>query len=159
FSIDPTKGKLTALNQQPTGGLGPCHVSVDGSDHCLLVANYGSGSVASLPIKPDGKLGEPASTIQHTGSSVNKERQAGPHGHFITVDPDNHFALACDLGLDKVLIYKLDPKRATLAAHKNPFATVEPGSGPRHLAFNPNGKFVYVINEMASTISSFSYNG
>jgi len=158
FSIDAAKGKLTALNQQPSGGLGPCHVSVDGSDRCVLVANYGSGSVAALPIKEDGKLGEPTSMIQHTGSSVNKERQAGPHGHFITADPDNRFVLACDLGLDKVLIYKLDSKRATLTPNKTPFATVEAGSGPRHLAFNPNGKFVYVINEMASTLSSFSYN-
>src|SRR5262249_9030773 len=130
----------------------------DESDRCLLVANYGSGSVASLPIKQDGKLDEPASKIQHAGSSVDPKRQEGPHGHFITMDNANRFALACDLGLDKVLIYKLDPKKAKLTANDPPFAKVAPGAGPRHLAFNPNGKFVYVINEMASTITSFSYN-
>jgi len=158
FSIEPKTGKLTLLNQQPSGGLGPCHVAADTKGYCVLVANYSSGSVASLPILRDGSLGAPASTIQHHGSSINPKRQAGPRAHFITTDPANRFALTCDLGVDKVFIYRLDSKRATLTPNDPPFGTVTPGSGPRHLAFSPNGKFVYVINELGSTLTAFSYD-
>jgi 6-phosphogluconolactonase len=158
FSIEPKTGRLTLLNQQPSGGLGPCHVAVDATGRCVLVANYGSGSIASLPILKNGNLGAPASTIQHAGSSVNPQRQAGPHAHFITTDPANQFALTCDLGLDKVLVYRLDPKRATLTVNDPPFGVVTPGAGPRHLAFSPAGKFVYVINEIGSSLTVFSYD-
>jgi 6-phosphogluconolactonase len=158
FSLDRQTGKLTLLNQQASGGSGPCHLSVDASGKCLLVANYNSGSIAALPIHADGRLGEATTTIQHAGSSVNPERQAGPHAHFICPSPDNRFALNCDLGLDLVLVYRLDADAARLAPGNPPFATVPPGAGPRHLTFAPDGKFVYVINEMGSTISAFSYN-
>jgi 6-phosphogluconolactonase len=158
FSLDRQSGKLALLNQQASGGGGPCHLSVDATGKCLLVANYGSGSIAALPIHPDGSLGEPATTIQHTGSSVNPQRQAGPHAHFICPSPDNRFALNCDLGLDQVLVYRLDAAAATLTSNDPPFAAVAPGAGPRHLTFSPDGKFVYVINEMGSTISAFSYH-
>jgi 6-phosphogluconolactonase len=158
FALDAKTGKLTLLNQQPSGGAGPCHVALDAKGRCLLVANYGGGSVASLPVNSDGSLGEPGSVIQHVGSSVDPKRQTGPHGHFITADPADRFALACDLGLDKVLIYRLDAKRATLTANDPPSASVLPGAGPRHLVFSPNGKFVYVINEMGSTLTTFSYD-
>jgi 6-phosphogluconolactonase len=158
FSIEPKTGKLTLLNQQSSGGLGPCHVAVDAKGRCVLVANYGSGSIASLPILKDGSLGAPVTTIQHTGSSVNPQRQAGPHAHFITTDPANRFALNCDLGLDKVFVYRLDPKRATLTANDPPFGVVAPGAGPRHLAFSPNGKFVHVINELGSSLTTFEYD-
>ena len=158
FSLDRQSGKLTLLNQQASGGGGPCHLSVDATGKCLLVANYGSGSIAALPIHPDGSLGEAATTIQHTGSSVNPQRQAGPHAHFICPSPDNRFALNCDLGLDQVLVYRLDADAAALTSNDPPFAAVAPGAGPRHLAFSPDGKFVYVINEMGSTVSAFSYN-
>ena len=126
FSLDRQTGKLTLLNQQASGGSGPCHLSVDASGQCLLVANYGSGSIAVLPIQADGSLGKAATTIQHAGSSVNPQRQAGPHAHFICPSPDNRFALNCDLGLDQVLVYRLDAKAAKLVPGDPPFATVAP---------------------------------
>ena len=158
FSVDARTGKLTALNQQSSGGEGPCHIALDEKGRCVVVANYGGGSVEALPVKADGSLGEPGTFIQHEGSSVNKSRQSGPHGHCILVDPSQKFALACDLGLDKVLIYKLDASKATLAANDPAFGTVAPGSGPRHIAFHPNGKFAYVINEMACTMTAFTWD-
>jgi len=158
FSLDAKTGQLTLLNHQPSGGAGPCHLAVDQTGKCLLVANYGSGSIAGLPIRADGALGEPGTVIQHRGSSVNPQRQAGPHAHFITPDPANRFALTCDLGLDQVLVYRLAPERAALAANDPPFAAVKPGSGPRHFAFHPSGRFVFVINEMGSTLTAFAYD-
>jgi 6-phosphogluconolactonase len=158
YARDAQTGRLTALNQQTSGGTGPCHVSVDATGKCVLVANYGSGSIAALPIQSDGGLGEAITTIQHAGASVNPKRQASPHAHFITPSPDNRFALTCDLGLDKVLVYQLDATTAKLATNSLPFAVVPHGAGPRHLAFHPNGKWVYVINEMALTMTVFSYD-
>ncbi len=158
FAIAGKTGKLTALNQQTSGGTGPCHVSVDATGKCVLVANYGGGSIAALPIQADGNLGAAATTIQHTGSSVNPKRQTKPYAHFIIPSPDNRFALTCDLGLDKVLFYKLDAAHARLTTNNRPSAVVPPGSGPRHLAFHPSGKFVYVINEIALTITVFRYD-
>ena len=158
FSLDAKTGKLTLLNQQSSGGAGPCHLAVDQTGKCLLAANYGSGSIAALPIQADGTLGEPGAVIQHQGSSVNPQRQAGPHAHFITPDPANRFALTCDLGLDQVLVYRLDPAKSTLAANDPPFAAVKPGSGPRHLAFHPSGRYVFLINEMGSTLTAFAYD-
>jgi len=157
FSIAPQTGKLTLLNRQPSGGGGPCHLAVDSSGKCLLTANYGSGSVAVLPLQADGLLSAPSATIQHQGSSVNPQRQTGPHAHFITTDPANHRALACDLGLDKVFLYKLNPDQGTLAANDPPWAALKPGAGPRHLAFHPNGRFLFVLNEMGSSLTAFSY--
>ncbi len=159
FAINPRTGKLALLNQQSSGGGGPCHLAVDNTGKWLLVANYGGGSIAALPIKADGTLGEAVTFIQHTGSSVDKKRQEGPHAHFITTDPANRFALTCDLGLDKVLVYKFDPAKGSLAPNDPPAAAIKPGSGPRHLAFHPNGKLAYVINEMASTLTAFTYDG
>ena len=158
FKIEPTTGKLTLLNQQSSGGTGPCHVSVDRSGTSVLVANYGGGSVASFHIDAGGTLSESTTFIQHNGSSVNRQRQAGPHAHFIASDPANKFALTCDLGLDKVLIYKLNPSTATLSPNEPSSFAIKPGSGPRHLAFHPNGKFVYVINEMGSSLTTLSYD-
>src|SRR2546425_3085168 len=158
FVIDARSGKLTLLNQQPSGGDGPCHGAVDKTGKTLLVANYGGGSVEALPINPDGSLDAPTSFIQHRGSSVDKQRQQGPHGHFITADAANRFALACDLGLDKVLVYKLDPANSSLVANDPPSASVAPGSGPRHLAFHSGGRYAYAINEMKCTMTAFSYD-
>lgn len=159
FSIERSSGKLTLLNQQPSGGAGPCHVAVDAKGQCALVANYGSGSIAALPIGRDGKLAAPSMTIQHAGSSVNAQRQAGPHAHFITTDPADRFALVCDLGLDQVLVYGLDGAKGSLVANDPPFGRVKAGSGPRHLAFHPTGRWVYVINEMGSSLSAFAWDG
>jgi len=157
FARDASTGKLTLLNRQLSGGRGPCHVAVDATGKCLLVANYGSGSVAALPIHADGSLGEATTTIQHTGSGANPQRQAGPHAHFILPSPDNRFALNCDLGLDKIFINHLDANTGKLTAGEPPFAVVAPGSGPRHLTFSADGRFVYLINEMGGTITVFSY--
>ncbi len=158
FSIELESGKLRLLNQQPSGGAGPCHLAVDKSGRCVLVANYGSGSIAALPLREDGRLSPPSATIQHQGSSVNPQRQAGPHAHFITPDLDSRFALVCDLGLDKVLVYRFDSTAGSLVANQPPAVTVKAGSGPRHLAFHPDGRFVYVISEIGSTLDVFDYN-
>jgi 6-phosphogluconolactonase len=158
FRIEASTGKLTLLNQRSSGGAGPTHLAVDREGKCVLVANYGSGSVAVLPLAADGSLEEPSARVQHRGTSVNRERQAGPHAHFITTDPANRFALTCDLGLDKVLVYQLDAAKGLLTPNDPPAAQVEPGSGPRHLAFDPHGRFAYLINEMTATLTVFDYD-
>ena len=154
FAIDRNTGRLTALNQQPSVGRGPAHLVVDKAGRNVLVANYGGGSVAVVPIGTDGALKPPSAFIQHTGSSVNPERQKGPHAHSINLDPANRFAYAADLGLDKVLVYRFDADKGSLVANDPPFAQVAAGAGPRHFAIHPNG-FAYVINEMNMTVTAF----
>ncbi len=157
FAIEAS-GKLRLLGAQPSGGAGPCHVAVDPTGRCVLVANYGGGSVASLPIEEDGRLGSPASVIQHQGRGPNPRRQEGPHAHSINVDPTGRFALAADLGCDKVFVYRLDAAAGRLIAHDPPAVALAPGAGPRHLAFHPNGQFAYVINELDSTVTAMAYD-
>jgi len=156
--IRDESGKLEVLNKKTSGGSGPCHLAFDAARKCVLTANYGSGSISVLPVNSDGSLGEPSATIQHQGSSVNPERQTGPHAHFISTDPASRFVLACDLGLDKVLVYRLEPSTLLLTLNDPPSISMRPGSGPRHLVFHPNGRFVYVINEMRSTLTVCSYD-
>jgi 6-phosphogluconolactonase len=158
FAIDRETGKLTLLNQQSAKGAGPCHLTVDPSGKNILVANYGGGSVAVLPIQPDGRLGEATAFVQHQGSSVNPGRQKEPHAHSINVDAANRFAFAADLGLDKVLVYRFDPQKGTLAPNDPPAAAVAPGAGPRHFAFHPDGRRAYVLNEIDSTVTAFDYD-
>ena len=158
FSINPQTGKLTLLNQQPSGGDGPCFVTVDSTGKNVLVANYGGGSVAALPINGEGALGESTAFIQHQGSSVDSQRQKEPHAHSINLDAANHFAFAADLGLDKILVYRFDSAKGTLVANDPPSASVKPGSGPRHFAFHPKGRYAYVINEIKCTVTGFSYD-
>jgi 6-phosphogluconolactonase len=157
FAIAPKSGKLTLLNQVSSGGAEPCYISLDKTGKYVLVANYTGGSVAVFPILEDGRLGAASAFVQHSGSSVNHERQEGPHAHSINPSPDNRFAIAADLGLDQLLVYRFDATRGTLAPNNPPFARVNPGAGPRHLAFHPNGRFAYVVNEMQSTVTAFSY--
>src|SRR5712672_596289 len=157
FSIDQKTGKLTLLNQAATRGAGPCHISLDKSGKFALVANYDGGSVATFPVHPDGTLGEAADFVEHRGSSADKERQAAPHAHWIGTAPDNRFALAADLGLDEILIYRFSATKGTLAPNDPAFAKLNPGSGPRHLAFHPNGKFVYLLTEMEDSVTAFAY--
>lgn len=152
-------GQLEQLNHQPSGGSGPCHVSIDPSGQCVMVANYGSGSVASYPVAEDGKLRPAASVIQHEGSSVNPRRQSGPHAHQIVTDPSGRFAYVCDLGLDQILVYKLNAAEGRLEKHNPPFATVPAGAGARHLAFHPSGKHLFVVNEMGSSVTGFHVDG
>lgn len=158
FRIVPATGRLELLNQQSSGGAGPCHVTVDRTGRNVLVANYGGGSVSVLPIHDDGSLAAATAFIQHEGASVDPRRQKGPHAHSINLDAANRFAFAPDLGLDKILVYRFDPAAGTLAANDPAWATVAPGSGPRHFAFHPGGKFAYVINEMKSTLTAFRYD-
>lgn len=158
FSVDSATGKLTLLNQQPSAGGGPCHLVVDAAGKNVLVANYGGGSVAVLPIAENGQLAPPSSSIQHQGSGVNKSRQEGPHAHSINLDKTNKFAFAADLGLDKVLIYKFDGAKGLLTPNDPPAGVVPPGSGPRHFAFHPSGKYAFVNNEMTSAVTSFAYD-
>jgi 6-phosphogluconolactonase len=159
FAIEDGTGRLQPLNSQPSGGAGPCHLVVDPSGKCVLAANYGGGSVTSIPLEADGRLAEPGTVIQHEGKSVNPRRQEGPHAHSINVDKTNRFAVAADLGLDKLLVYKLDAQAGTLTPHDPPHASVEPGAGPRHFAFHPNGRFAYVINEIALSVTAFAWDG
>jgi 6-phosphogluconolactonase len=155
FAIDRKTGKLTPLNQESAGGRGPVYVIVDKTGRNVLVANYGGGSVAVLPIATDGTLKPASAFVQHTGSSVNTDRQSVPRAHSINLDPGNRFAYAADLGIDKVLIYRFDANRGSLAPSDPPFATVAPGAGPRHFAFHPSGRFAYVINELNVTLTAF----
>jgi len=158
FAFEPKTGNLLPLNQEPCGGEGTCHIICDHAGKHVLVANYNSGSAAVLPTLEDGRVGKMCSFVQHHGSSVDSSRQEGPHAHSINLDAPNHFAFVADLGLDKVLVYCYDPQSGSLAANDPPAAAVAPGSGPRHFAFAPNGQFAYVINEMANTVTAFSYN-
>jgi 6-phosphogluconolactonase len=158
FSIDAASGKLTFLNRQPSAGGGPTHITLDRDGKNALVANYGTGSVAVLPIDADGKLSPPSSVDQHKGVVADPKRQQGPHAHCVNVDPGNRYALSCDLGLDKVFAYRLDSEKGTIAPNNPAAAIVAPVSGPRHLAFHPNGKLVYVVNEIACTVTAFNYD-
>ena len=158
YGIEAGTGDLKFLNQQSSGGAGPCHVSIDHAGKNVLVANYGSGSASVIPIQSDGKLAKPTGFVQHEGSSVNPRRQKGPHAHSVNVSADDRFAFVADLGIDKVMIYTLDTEKGTIVANDPPFAKVKPGAGPRHFAFSPNGKYAYVINELHCTVTAFAYD-
>ncbi|MES2694462.1 MAG: lactonase family protein [Verrucomicrobiota bacterium] len=155
YAIEAGTGKLTLLNEQSAGGPGPCHLAVDAQGKCVVVANYGGGSTVAVKLLSDGRLGDVGSVIQHAGKSVHPTRQTAPHAHVVALTPEHDFALVADLGLDQVLTYKLDPAKAELVAHKPPFTALTPGAGPRHIAFRPDGKFVYVINELTCTMTTF----
>jgi 6-phosphogluconolactonase len=154
FSIDRATGKLTQLNAVSSKGTGPCHLNVDASGKTLLVANYGGGSIASYSIGADGKLSDAVSFVQHTGSSVNKQRQGEPHAHSINIDEKRKVAVVADLGLDKVLFYGLDTAKHTLTPTPMHSVSTAAGAGPRHFAFHPKGNYGYVINELQSTVST-----
>ena len=156
FAVD--HGKLTQIQELSSLGADPAYLTLDRTGRDLLVANYTGGNVAVFPVRKDGKLGEHSAFDQHKGSSVNKERQAGPHAHSIQMSVDNRFALSADLGLDEVLVYKFDAKHGKLTAADPAFAKVAPGSGPRHVAFSNDGRFVYVTSEMGMTVTTFAYN-
>jgi len=159
FRIDPTSGLLTELDSQFAPGDATCHVNVDATGRTAVAASYSSGRVMTYPIKDDGSLDPLVMNILHTGAShVNPGRQEAPHAHSVNFDKANRFAFACDLGCDKIFIYKLDPATAKLTPNDPAFAAAVPGSGPRHLAFHPNGKFAYVTGEMSCAVTAFSYD-
>jgi len=156
FAIDPATGDLTLLNQRASEGTGPCHLAVDRTGRHVLVANYGGGTVAVLPIGADGRLGPASSVRVHEGSGPNQGRQDKPHAHGLYLDAAERFALSPDLGADRVFVYRFDAGGGTLEPHGA--ARLEPGSGPRHLAFHPDGRHAYVINELANTVAVFGYD-
>jgi 6-phosphogluconolactonase len=156
FAIDRKTGLLKLINRQSSRGGGPAHISTDRKGAHVLVANYGGGSVGVLQIALDGQLRPMSGFVQHTGSSVNPARQKSPHAHSIDLDPSGQHAYVADLGLDKILIYRFDARAGTLTPSDPPFATVEPGSGPRHVAIHTSGRFVYVTNEIVLTVTGFA---
>lgn len=158
YAIEGRTGRLKRLNRQSARGTASCYLDVDATGRSVLVANYSSGSVAAFPVQADGSLGVAASFVQHSGSSVDPQRQKGPNAHSFVVSPDNRFALAADLGIDRIMIYRLDAAKAKLAPNDaQPSVDLPPGSGPRHLTFHPEGQRVYVINELKNTVAFFDY--
>lgn len=151
FQIDPASGQLKLLNTQNSGGTGPCYLSVDPTGTHVLVANYGGGSVACLPIDPTGRL-QPACTF------IQFHSDAKPHAHAITPDPTGQFAIATDLGLNQIRVFAYDATNGKLTANDPPFVSLPTGTGPRHFTFHPNGKWCYVINELNSTLNAFAWN-
>jgi len=159
FALDKATGHLALLNQLPALGEDPCYISLDRSGKFVLVANYSSGSIVVFPIQSDGKLGEHTALLQDSGPlGPNKERQEGPHAHWIETTRDNRLALIADLGLDEVLIEKFDATAGTLKPNQPAFAKLKAGAGPRHLAVHPNGKFVFAASELSSTVTAFSFD-
>ncbi len=158
FAVDRQTGLLTPINTQASGGAGPCHLTVDQSGRHVLVANYGGGSVAVLPIREDGSLGEATCVVRHTGSSVHPQRQRQPHAHSVNLSPDNRHALVADLGIDQVVVYRFDAERGMLATPAAYIFEAPPGSGPRHLAFHPNGRIVLVLNELSSRLMLLEFD-
>lgn len=158
FAVDRQTGLLTLLNMQASGGAGPCHLTVDRTGRHVLVANYGGGSVAVLPIREDGLLGEATCVVRHTGSSVHPRRQRQPHVHSVNLAPDNRHALVADLGIDRVVVYRFDAERGILSTPAAYTFEAPPGSGPRHLAFHPNGRIVLVLNELSSRLMLLEFD-
>lgn len=157
FAIEPGSAHLRFLNEQASEGADPCHLWVDRKRKTLLVANYTGGSVSALPIRSDGTLGRAIEVKQHVGSSI-KEQQKAAHAHCVILDRSERYALAADLGTDKVMIYRFDPATGKLTQGKQPWAELQAGAGPRHLTLHPNGKFVFVINELDSTMTALKYD-
>jgi 6-phosphogluconolactonase len=158
FAIEPDTGALSLIGRQPSGGAHPCHLSLDAEGRHVLVANYTGGSASVFPVGVGGRLLPASAHVQHQGRGVDARRQAAPHAHSIDLDPGNRFALVSDLGLDRILVYGFDASRGALVEGDPPGASTAPGAGPRHLAFHPDGRHVYVIEELTSTVTLFGYD-
>jgi 6-phosphogluconolactonase len=163
FAVDFDNADLTPLNVQPTEGRNPAHLSVDATGRFVIAANYsgsttGTNNVTLLPINDDGSLAPPSQIISHTGTlGPNTGRQEAPHAHMAMPDPTGQFVLVNDLGLDRTFVYRLDRAESTLVSTNSPGVAV-PGSGPRHLAFHPNGRFLFVINELLNSIGVWTWD-
>ena len=158
YARDAITGELTRINDALTLGAGPCYLSLDPTGHLLMAANYTSGSLTVFPVRADGGL-EPASqVIQHAGAGPVADRQEGPHAHSILPDPSGHYVLAADLGIDKVMVYRIDLEANRLEPADPPSADLAPGAGPRHIAFHPNGRWLYVTGELDSTLTVFAWD-
>lgn len=159
FNYDPSSGKLSFINSALVGGNGPCYVSVDSKNRFAFVGNYGGGSLAAVPINPDGSLSDKIQFIQHQGSSINKGNQEKPHVHAALLSKDDRYLFVPDLGTDKINIYQVDAsKPQPLKPASQPFVSITPGGGPRHFTFHPNGKSAYLIHEMTGVVSAFDYS-
>lgn len=158
FRVISPKGDLEKINEVSSGGAAPCHISLDRSERVLMTANYNGGNIAVFPLGEDGSLGKMSSFHQHQGAGSDLPNQRSPHAHSINPDPSNRFAMVADLGLDKLFVYQLNPADGILIPHSPAFVQVKQKSGPRHLAFHPNGSLAYLINEIASTITVFEYD-
>jgi 6-phosphogluconolactonase len=158
FRIDPATGGLTFLNKQSSHGGDPCHVAVDATGSVVIVVNHENGTVAAYPVQSDGSLGEASDVAQHVGSSVHPQHQRGPHAHSVNIDATNRFALVCDKGIDKVMVYRLDRGVGKLVPNDPPSASTHPGAAPRHLAFHPSNRFAFAINEIGSTLTAFAFD-
>jgi 6-phosphogluconolactonase len=158
YAIDTDSGKLKLLNTVPSRGSGPCHLAFDTAGKWIFVANYNNGSIAALPVSPDGILGEATGSIQHSGSGIDARRQSGPHAHSVNISADNRFLVVTDLGLDEVLVYRFNANTGSLSPNDPPFIKMAPGSGPRHFTFSPDGKSAWVLNEMNATVTSLGYD-
>ena len=156
FALDEKAGKLTLLNTVSSRGEAPCHLSIDKTGRFLLAANYSSGTISIMPIQADGKLGNVRMAMQHRGSSANANRQKEPHAHSVNVSADNKYAVAADLGLDELLVYRLDTKRGALNLDREP-TKLKAGLGPRHFAFHPQGKYAYAVNELGSSVTALTW--
>ncbi len=159
YEVDAPTGALRSVGERVVDGSEACHISVDPSGRCVLTANYGDHYIEIFPIKADGTVGERSHLIRHSGSGPNPSRQESAHPHSINVDPTDRFAIVCDLGMDKVFVYKLDPAEASLSLNDPGFAMVPPGSGPRHFAFHPDGRHAFVTDEMGGAITAFNWDG
>ncbi|WP_064197195.1 MULTISPECIES: lactonase family protein [Emticicia] len=157
YSFDKNTGMLTNLNTQSAGGADPCHISVDKTGKWVLVGNYSGGNLSILPVEPNGSLSAASQTINHSGSGPNKGRQEKPHVHSVNISPNNRDVFVPDLGIDKIMTYSLNAQNGKLVEGKPAFTKVADGSGPRHFTIHPNGKFVYVIQELSSTVTAFNY--
>jgi 6-phosphogluconolactonase len=158
YEIEPHTGQLKFLNSAPVGGTDTSYVSLDQTGHYVLAASYSGGNIAIFAIKPDGSLGGRTAFVQDTGSSVNPQRQTRAYAHSIITDPSNRFVLVADLGVDKVFVYRFNQNDGSLTPNNPPFAGITPGSGPRHVKFHPNGRWVYVISEIASSVTAFNWD-
>jgi 6-phosphogluconolactonase len=160
FAVEDRRtGALKFLNYREAKGRGPSYISVDGSGRYVLDANYGGGYVEVLSLNEDGSLDQQTAFVQHEGSSVHPQRQNKPYAHWFRTDPTNQFALAADLGTDRIVVYRFDAKTGKLAPNDPAFEKVNGGSGPRHLAFHPNGKWVYAVQELSNEVIAFHWNG
>jgi 6-phosphogluconolactonase len=160
FAIDSHSGELSLLNSQPTGGVWPCQASLDPTGRWLMAANYKSGSLTIFPVLPDGRLGPASDYVEHQGvPGPDQDRQDTAHAHMLKFDPTGRFILASDLGLDRLFIYRLDAVNGRLEPHTPGEVVMPPASGPRHFDFHPNGRFLYLANELDSSITACAWNG
>ena len=158
FAVDRGSGALSLLDQQPSEGADPCHLSVDAEGRNVVVANYTDGSVAVLPLDAGGRLGPAVRVRRLSGSGPNASRQQSPHAHGVFFDPSKKFLLTADLGSDRILVERFEPAARTSEPGETFGVALEPGSGPRHLAWHPSGKTLYVLSELFSTVSAFHWD-